>query len=61
MSWVVPKEPAACVARDPTNPHCQLSGPFSFTLNGAGTVKPYDGMDERCPSLPMAYSRPSDC
>ena len=56
-----PVRPAACVARDPTNPHCQLSGPFSFTLNGAGTVKPYDGMDERCPSLPMAYRRPSDC
>lgn len=56
-----PSRPAACVAADPANPHCQLAGARSIVLGKAGTVKPYAHMDERCPSLPPAFARPAGC
>ncbi len=36
-----PARPAACVAADPENPHCQLAGARSIILRGAGTTVPY--------------------
>jgi hypothetical protein len=56
-----PQRPAACVAADPANPHCQLRGSHSIILRRAGTTVPYAHMDEHCPSLPTAYARPAGC
>jgi hypothetical protein len=56
-----PVRPAACVAADPDNAHCQLAGAWSFRLVGAGKTAPYAHMVERCPSLPIAYARPAGC
>lgn len=36
-----PARPAACVAADPENPHCQLAGAHSIILRKAGTTVPY--------------------
>lgn len=56
-----PARPAACIAADPDNAHCQLSGSHSFHLVGAGTVTPYAHMSERCPGLPVDYAHPAGC
>jgi hypothetical protein len=56
-----PARPAACVAADPANPHCQLAGTHSIILTRAGTTQPYAHMDERCASLPTAYARAEGC
>jgi hypothetical protein len=56
-----PQRPAACIAADPQNPHCQLAGSHEIILRKAGTTTPYPHMDEHCPSLPPEFARPPGC
>ena len=51
-----PARPAACVAADPENPHCQLAGRHSIILRKAGTTVPYREWI-RGPPPPQAATR----
>ncbi|KAK3423687.1 hypothetical protein EUGRSUZ_F00552 [Eucalyptus grandis] len=42
-------------------PFCQIRGRYRMELPGYNTMDPCPHMNERCPSLPPKYSRPSDC
>ncbi|KAK3424108.1 hypothetical protein EUGRSUZ_F00893 [Eucalyptus grandis] len=42
-------------------PFCQIQGRYRMELPGYNTMDLYPHMNERCPSLPPKYSRPSDC
>ncbi|KAL3733550.1 hypothetical protein ACJRO7_022987 [Eucalyptus globulus] len=42
-------------------PFCQIRGRYRMELPGYNTMDLYPHMNERCPSLPPKYSRPSDC
>ncbi|KAL3733536.1 hypothetical protein ACJRO7_022973 [Eucalyptus globulus] len=42
-------------------PFCQIRGRYRMELLGYNTMDPYPHMNERCPTLPPKYSRPSDC
>ncbi|KAK3424106.1 hypothetical protein EUGRSUZ_F00891 [Eucalyptus grandis] len=42
-------------------PFCQIRGRYRMELPGYNTMDPYPHMNERCPTLPPKYSRPSDC
>ena len=55
-----PPRPAACVAADPDFAYCQLAGARRIPLATWRTPF-YSHMDEHCPSLPIAYSRPQGC
>jgi hypothetical protein len=55
-----PPRPAACVAADPDFAYCQLAGARRIPLATWRTTF-FSHMDERCPSLPVAYSRPQGC
>ena len=55
------KLPKACAEADPDLPYCQLSGNFRMRLPGYNTIKPYDYMNEACPSICPLYTRPEGC
>ncbi|XP_022888422.1 uncharacterized protein LOC111403961 isoform X1 [Olea europaea var. sylvestris] len=42
-------------------PFCQIQGRYRMELPGYNTMDPYPHMNERCPSLPPKYSRPTGC
>ncbi|XP_047971053.1 uncharacterized protein LOC125214188 [Salvia hispanica] len=42
-------------------PFCQIRGKYRMELPGYNTMDPYPHMNERCPSLPPNYDRPSGC
>ncbi|CAA3021659.1 Hypothetical predicted protein [Olea europaea subsp. europaea] len=42
-------------------PFCQIRGRYRMELPGYNTMDPYPHMNERCPSLPPKYSRPTGC
>ncbi|KAK4781728.1 hypothetical protein SAY86_015830 [Trapa natans] len=42
-------------------PFCQIKGKYRMELPGYNTLDPYPKMNERCPSLPPKYSRPTNC
>ena len=53
--------PKACQEADPAVPYCMLMGDWLLELPGVNTVTPYANMDEKCPSLPPKYARPTGC
>lgn len=55
------KRPKACVEADPDLPYCQLTGNYRMKLPGYNTIKPYDYMNEACPSVAPLYFRPEGC
>ena len=55
------QRPAACVAADPDNKLCQLTGAWTLGLADLGTRKPAKGYAQACPSLPPKYVRPAVC
>jgi hypothetical protein len=55
------KRPQACVDADPDLPYCQLLGNYRMKLPGYNTIKPYDYMNEACPSVAPLYNRPEGC
>jgi hypothetical protein len=42
-------------------PYCQLMGKFYWELDNYSTIKPYDHMNERCPSLAPDFIREEGC
>ncbi|PKA48679.1 hypothetical protein AXF42_Ash018496 [Apostasia shenzhenica] len=42
-------------------PFCQIKGKYRMELPGYNTMTPYPHMNEKCPSLPPEYYRPSYC
>lgn len=50
-----------CKKLNPESAHCQFSGHWNMTFPGYSSVKPYDKMNEKCPSLPPLYVRPEGC
>lgn len=42
-------------------PYCQLLGEYLMELPGYNSIEPYAHMNERCPSLPLDYERPTYC
>ncbi|XP_002965264.2 uncharacterized protein LOC9659080 isoform X2 [Selaginella moellendorffii] len=54
--------PKWCNAHDdPPLPFCQILGTYRMELPDYNTLVPYASMDERCPSVPPDYYRPSGC
>jgi hypothetical protein len=56
-----PTRPADCIAADPNNVLCQLTGEYTLKLNSYAEVTPYANMSQSCPSLPPKYLRPANC
>lgn len=44
-----------------TDGYCQISGQYQIQLPQFNTVVPYSNMNEKCPSLPVNYSRQEHC
>lgn len=42
-------------------PFCQIKGKYRMELPSYNTMQPYSHMNEKCPSLPLNYDRPSYC
>ncbi|XP_028556255.1 uncharacterized protein LOC110093632 isoform X2 [Dendrobium catenatum] len=42
-------------------PFCQIKGKYRMELPDYNTIQPYPRMNEKCPSLPPNYDRPSYC
>jgi len=56
------KKSAACEAANPgNNLGCQFLGKYKQTFPAYSTIKPYEKMCERCPTLAPLYERPLDC
>jgi len=53
--------PKTCQEADPHIPFCQLMGLYRINLPTLSTIKPYNRMNEKCPSHPPLYERPKDC
>lgn len=53
--------PEVCVKADPDQPYCQILGKYRMTHPGYSSVKLYDHMAERCPSIAPDYVRPDGC
>jgi hypothetical protein len=53
--------PSWCNATDPSVPFWQILGEYQMELPGYNTLTPYAQMDEACPTLPPAYTRPDNC
>ncbi|XVF70602.1 hypothetical protein PTKIN_Ptkin11bG0176000 [Pterospermum kingtungense] len=48
-------------ADDVKLPYCQILGKYRMELPGYNSMDPYPHMNERCPSMPPKYYRPSNC
>lgn len=55
------KRPQECVDDNPDFAYCQLMGKFFLELNDYSTVKPYEHMNERCPSEGPDFIREDGC
>lgn len=53
--------PEVCVKADPDQPYCQILGKYRMTHPGYSSVKLYDHMAERCPSIAPDYVRLDGC
>lgn len=53
--------PQICKDADPELPYCQIMGRYQISLKGFSSIKPYNNMNERCPSVAPFYERPDDC
>ena len=54
-------KPQECIEDNPDLPYCQLVGKFYLELNDYSTVKPYDHMNEKCPSQGPDFIREDGC
>ena len=55
------KKPQECIDDNPDLPYCQLMGKFVLELNNYSTIKPYNHMNEKCPSLGPDFIREEGC
>ena len=55
------KRPQVCKDADPELPYCQIMGRFRIDLPHYNSIKLYDHMNERCPTIGPDFYRPSDC
>ncbi|CAJ1334007.1 unnamed protein product [Effrenium voratum] len=55
------KRAAACIAADPNNTLCQLTGDYEMHLPKVGQRSMYRHMQEKCPTQPPLYERPDTC
>ena len=55
------KKPQECIDDNPDLPYCQLMGKFILELDNYSTIKPYNYMNERCPSQGLAFIREEGC
>ena len=55
------ERPQECIDDNADLPYCQLMGKFVLELNDYSTVKPYDHMNERCPSQGPDFKREDGC
>jgi hypothetical protein len=53
--------PDVCKQNDPDLPYCQLDGLYEINPKFYNNVKPYDHMNENCPSKCPKYDRPDGC
>ncbi|CAL9769294.1 unnamed protein product [Musa acuminata subsp. burmannicoides] len=53
--------PSWCNALEEKLPFCQILGYYRMELPQYNTIEPYAHMNENCPSLPPAYTRPERC
>ncbi len=53
--------PKTCQEADPHIPFCQLMCLYRINLPTLSTIKPYNRMNEKCPTRPPLYERPKDC
>lgn len=42
-------------------PFCQIKGRYRMEFPGYNIIEPYPHMNEKCPSLPPNYIRPTNC
>jgi len=55
------KKPQECIDDNPDLPYCQVMGKFILTLDNYSTIKPYEHMNEKCPSLGPDFIREDGC
>lgn len=53
--------PDVCKQNDPDLPYCQLDGIYEINPKFYNQVKPYDHMNENCPTKAPIYKRPDGC
>ena len=55
------KRPKQCVEADPDSQFCQLLGKYRMTFPGWSSLKLYDNMNNKCPSVAPDFVRPDGC
>jgi len=55
------RRPQICKDADPDALYCQIIGKYNLQFKGYSTIKPYEHMNERCPSMGPDYIRPDGC
>ena len=55
------KKPQECIDDNPDLPYCQIMGKFIITLDNYSTIKPYEHMNEKCPSIGPDFIREDGC
>ena len=55
------KKPQEFIDDNQDLPYCQLMGKFYLELDNYSTIKPYNNMNERCPSLAPDFIREEGC
>ena len=55
------KKPQECIDDNPDLPYCQIMGKFIITLDNYSTIKPYEHMNEKCPSMGPDFIREDGC
>lgn len=58
---VLDQRPQVCREADPWVHYCQLMGETRIYLPGVSSVKPYNNMNERCPTSPYHEARTPGC
>ncbi len=55
------RRPKVCVDADPDLEYCQITGKYRVSLPGYSSIKPYNKMNEKCPSVAPKFDRPDGC
>mmetsp|Transcript_40586 Transcript_40586/g.39148 ORF Transcript_40586/g.39148 Transcript_40586/m.39148 type:complete len:122 (+) Transcript_40586:1324-1689(+) len=57
------KRPEICKEADPDIPYCQILGRYRINIpkDELSYIRPYDHMDERCPTVGPEFYRPEGC
>ena len=53
--------PDVCKQADPSIDYCIIVGPYAIHGNGYNSIKPYERMDEKCPTVPPDFKREKGC